>query len=114
MSEQKQRTSDECDEWACDPAGHWQMKCEQAQARVMDLERELNRLTRGDVSDIVTTLGDALTRIAFLERERDQYKQIAELNAETIKGMQAEKDCDHSYPLTVGGYTYCKECGTAI
>lgn len=31
------------------------------------LQRELNRVTRGDVSNIITTLGDALTHIAKLE-----------------------------------------------
>lgn len=35
--------------------------------RIVELETELNRLTRGDVSPIVTTLGDALTRIGQLE-----------------------------------------------
>lgn len=40
-----------------------------------DLRKEINRITRGDVSPvIVTTLGDALTRIAMLERALRYYR----------------------------------------
>jgi hypothetical protein len=47
-------------------------------AQVERLEAELNRLTRGDVSPIITTLGDALTYIARLEAELTEAKAFGE------------------------------------
>lgn len=43
---------------------------------------------------IVDLLSDADDAIKRLTAERDQYKQIAEINAETIKEMHANRSAD--------------------
>lgn len=47
-------------------------------AKSQELEEELNRLTRGDVSNIITTLGDALTYIGKLEHNLELVLQHIE------------------------------------
>jgi hypothetical protein len=50
--------------------------------------REIESLNDPAYAGFSNAARNALAEIARLERERDQYKQVAELNAETIKAMQ--------------------------
>jgi hypothetical protein len=56
-------------------------------ARV-EIERQSAELVRHESDRVILT-----QIIEALTAQRDKYKQIAELNAETIKGMQAESVC---------------------
>lgn len=59
--------------------------CSQTCARLQDERdralRELNRVTRGDVSNVITTLGDALTYISKLERSGCSHCECPDLHS---------------------------------
>lgn len=80
---------------------------EKLKARIAELERELNRVTRGDVSSIVTTLGDALTRISLLERALRYYRDecTGYEPSQSVFDRMVDEAIGASRPLMVTGYT---------
>lgn len=84
-------------------------RCEELTRERDEAQVELNRATHGDVSDIVTTLGDALTRIGKLQAELSAARADAgryrwlrtEDNDEVAMRIFGETDNEPSRPFDI-------------